>query len=189
MKPFPSPRPFITRLKPGANERSTGCCKKLKCAVERWRIFSSWWMRGGPPSPQGEGARYNRRNDPSSSPRPTALQTRRKSFLHLAPWPRTLSLGRGLGCTAVELRKGTWLAAGQSQLRRSGIFVETSGSTMASSPVATVLNSFQVTLIQRQWGWGEGGRFPTTMSRCAVERRRSKIPLAGFGALVKVRPQ
>ena len=39
------------------------------------------------------------------------------------------------GCpTAVEIRKGTWFAAGQSQLRRSGIVVETSGSTRASSP-------------------------------------------------------
>ena len=37
------------------------------------------------------------------------------------------------GPTAVEIRKGTWLAAGQSQLRRSGIFVETSGSTRAST--------------------------------------------------------
>ena len=41
------------------------------------------------------------------------------------------------GCpTAVEIRKGTWFAAGQSQLRRSGIVVETSGSTRAPSPVA-----------------------------------------------------
>ena len=36
------------------------------------------------------------------------------------------------GCpTAVEIRKGTWFAAGQSQLRRSGIVVETSGLTRA----------------------------------------------------------
>ena len=43
------------------------------------------------------------------------------------------------GCpTAVEIRKGTWFAAGQSQLRRSGIVVETGGLTRAPSPKASL---------------------------------------------------
>ena len=109
--------------------------------------------------------------------------------------------------TAVEIRKGTWLAAGQSQLRRSGIFVETSGSTRASSPVGaacsalcrsygalefsepsfykdatpTGLNSCQVTLIQRQWGNALGNRSQNT-SRAegpvhSIPRREIRVSL------------
>ena len=81
--------------------------------------------------------------------------------------------------TAVEIRKMNSLVAGQGQLRRSSIFVETNGSTRTASPVgaayaalcrsygalefsetsfykdatvATGLNSCPKTLFQRQWG-------------------------------------
>ena len=67
------------------------------------RIFSSWLMRSGPPSPQpsppGEGARYSRRNDSSSRPRSTALRTRKKPSLHpehgRAPSPGGEGWGEG----------------------------------------------------------------------------------------------